>query len=240
MDGRKVLCLMAVVLLGHAGLGWAADPATPATISSRRDAAGQLTIELKGRDATIRKTFAGRVSKTTIASGGHQITISLSGDDVTIATPEKVWRGSATIPDSLSQAASYLRQSTAAIAAKRLLDHATLAANTLEGNSLLLTKAFLGSVWGEDAGTNEYQQWAAVKLGKPRISRVSLSDGGPGDCWDKYAAEAIRIMNDYISCAQSCNWRGFFCMNGCGLVYDIRAEGAFMWYFSCNGGFFVD
>lgn len=239
MDGRKMLCLMATVLLGHAGLGWAADAATPAKIASRRDAAGQLTIELKGRDATVRKTFAGRTSTTTLTSGGHQITIAMSGDNVTITAPEKVWRGSATVPESLAQAASYLRQSTAAIAAKRLLDHAALAANSLEGNSLLLTKAFLGAIWGEDAGTTEYQEWAASKLGKARVSRVGLSDG-PGDCWDKYAVEAIRIMNDYISCAQSCDWRGFFCMNSCGLIYNIRAEGAFMWYFSCNGGFFFD
>jgi hypothetical protein len=240
MDGRKVLCLMAAVLLGHAGLSWAADAATQAKIASKRDAAGQLTIELKGRDATVRKTFAGRTSKTTLVSGVHLITIAMSGDDVTITAPEKVWRGSAAVPESLAQAANYLRQSTAAIAAKRLLDHTALAANTLEGNAMLLTKAFLGSIWGEDAGTVEYQQWAAGRVGRPRVTTVALATQGPGDCWDKYAAEAIRIMNDYVDCASSCNWRGFFCMNSCGLIYDIRAEGAFMWYMSCNGGFFVD
>ena len=102
----------------------------------------------------------------------------------------------------------------------------------------MLTKALLGSFFGENTGTAEYQQWATESVNKPRVTRAALSDG-PGECWDKYAAEAIRIMNDWIQCANSCEWTGFFCMNGCGFIYDIRAEAAFMWFFSCNGKFFV-
>jgi hypothetical protein len=262
MSGKNVLWIATAALLGTATVSWAAtaacaadqgsarsaaggaferttvDPITNAKIVGRRDASGQVTIELKGSDASIRKTFAGGTSKTVLASGEHHITIAISRDNVTVTTPQKVWRGSAVVPESLTQAAAYLRQSTAAIAAKRLLDRTALSGDSFEGNALMLTRAFLGSVWGEDGGTSEHQQWAAGRVGKVRVTRAALADG-PGECWDKYAAEAIRIMNDYIECGTSCNWRGYFCLGSCGFIYNIRAEAAFMWFFSCNGGFFV-
>ena len=261
MDGRKVLCFVAMTLLCQGGVAWAAsaacsvdaaepaqasagpfvrtttDPATGATIVLRRDSGGQISFELKGEDVSVRKTFDGGRSITTLTSGGKHVTISLAGDQIVVTGSGKVLRGTASRIDSLEASAAYLRQSPAAIAAKRLLDRVALRPDVLEGNALLLTKALLGSMWGESTGTVQYQRWAQAAVTQAKVVKARVS--GPGECWDSYAAEAIRIMDDYIQCGGGCGWSGFFCLGSCGFIYDLRAEGAFMWYMRCNGGFYV-
>ena len=260
MDVKKVLSFMCVALAWSAGAMAATaacavdgpqpqegrrpveqvsvDPNTGARVTTGRESSGNVVISLVGRDATVRKVLSPDRSVLTLSAGPQQVEIALAGHEVVVSTPEKVWRGSASDQESLSQAAAYLRQSTPGIAAKRLLDHALLRPDTFEGNTLLLSKGLLESFWGERDAIAEYQRWAAARVQASRVKRVMVSDG-PGDCWDKYAAEAIRIMNDYIDCGNACGWKGFICMNSCGFIYDIRAEGAFMWYMRCNGGFFV-
>lgn len=260
MDGKKMLCLTAGLILGCTASGWAAtpgcaavaqsaitatapltraatNPASNARISVQRDVSGRITVELVGSEGSIRKTFANGATTTTFALGGHHVTITLNGDRITVTAPDHVWHGSAADPESFTQPAAYLRQSTAAIAAKELLDSTELRPDTFEGNALLLTKALLGSLWGESAGTTEYQAWVADRLRRGRVVKASLL-AGAGECWDKYAAEAARLVNEYADCARGCNWR-FWCLEGCGATYYIRAEAAFMAYLGCSGGLFI-
>ncbi len=147
-------------------------------------------------------------------------------------------RGTALQLSSLVPLAEYLRHSSAAIAAKRLLDRSVLRPDILEGNALLLTRALLGSMWGESNGTVQYQHWAQTAAAPAKVVKARLAEG-PGACWDSYAAEAIRIMDDYTQCGSGCGWSGYFCLGACGLIYDLRAEGAFMWFMKCSGGFYV-
>jgi hypothetical protein len=253
---------MAMSLLCQSGLAWAApaacavdpgksspvpagsyirtttDPATGATVVLRRDSKGQVNFELKDKDVSIRKAFDGNTSITTFASAGQQVTIALTGTQIVLTGQGEQLRGTATQLDTLEALAAYLRRSPVAVAAKRLLDRAVLRPDVIEGNALLLTRALLGSMWGESAGTVQYQHWAQAATAKARVVKAMVASS-PGECWDEYAAEAIRIMDDYIDCGNTCGWSGYFCLGSCGFIYDLRAEGAFMWYVRCNGGFYV-
>jgi hypothetical protein len=262
MGGRKVLCLMAVRLLCQGNLARAAttacvigdpgalrppagpyvrsttDPATGARIVLRRDSKGQVSFELTNKDVSIRKTLDGATSVTTFMAGGHVVSLSLAGNQIVVTGSGRRLKGTASQLETVQASAEYLRHSPVAIAAKRLLDRAALRPDVLEGNALLLTRALLGSLWGESTGMVQYQHWAQAAAARTRVVKA-VSSAGPGECWDSYAAEAIRIMNDYLDCGNGCGWSGYFCLGSCGFVYDVRAEGAFVWFMSCNGGFFV-
>jgi hypothetical protein len=204
----------------------------------RRDGKGEVSFELKNKDIAVRKTFDGAASLTTFSSAGRHVSISVSGNQIVVTGPGQHLRGTALELRSLEASAEYLRHSPVVIAAKRLLDRATLRPDVVEGNALLLTRALLGSMWGESTATVQYQRWTKAAVTPTKVVRARF-DIGPGGCWDQYAAEAIRIMDDYIQCGNGCDWSGYFCLGSCGLIYDIRAEGAFMWFMRCNGGFFV-
>lgn len=262
MDGKKVLCLVAAALLWQGSRSWAAtigctaevgealavsadqldrtivDPATGANIIVRVGEHDPLVVEFVTPQISIRKVFARGASTTTFASAGQRLVISVAGENVTIDVGGRTWQGSVRRPGALNEAGLLVRNSLVGWAAKQLLDRAALRPDTLEGNALLLTRALLGSLLGDPSPTHEYQRWARVRATQPRIAKAALADG-PGECWDKYAAEAIRIANDYLECAGGCGWAGRFCMAGCGFLYDVRAEAAFMWFISCSGGFFV-
>ena len=262
MNPKRVLCIMAVSLLLPCGVAWAAAPAcavnapesTPVagpfvrttvepisggSIELRREKSGQVTIELKDKTVTIRKTLEPGVSTTAFVAGHQRVTIRIKGDQITVSADGKTWQGSPRSLESLDDSAAHLQKSATAIAAKRLLDRAALRPDSLEGNALMLTKALLGSFFGETIGTAQYQQWARATMNRAKVVRA-VAVAGPAECWDQYAAETIRIADDYIDCANGCHWSGFFCMAGCGFLYEVRAEGAFMWYMRCSGGFYVN
>jgi hypothetical protein len=264
MGGKKILWVMALVLFGHVGAAWAAaaavcaadeaepprpigpyvrettDPATGATMVLRRDVKGQISIELRRGSVSVRKAFDGAAAITTLSSGSQRVSISVSGNEIVVTAPGRRLGGTVVDLRSLEASAEYLRHSPPAIAAKRLLDQVALRPDAIEGNAMLLTKALLGSMWGESAGTVQYQRWAKVAIPDTKVVRARSLEGGPGGCWDAYAAEAIRIMDDYTQCGGGCGWSGYFCLGACGFIYDLRAEGAFMWFMRCNGGFYVN
>jgi hypothetical protein len=249
MGGKKVTWVIAVVLMCRAGAVFGAGLAcvadsprsmavtTGAAIDVRQEQSGKVVVELKSKEASVRREFARGSSTTVLSGGGHQLTIRLTSSGIRVSDGKKTMSGDVGHKDSLQTPVTYLRQSPIVRAARTLLDGAALNADTFEGNALLLTRALLASVAGDSTPTVEYQAWAASKIKEPRVVRAQAK--GPGQCWDLYASEAMRIINDYIDCANSCNWAGWFCMGGCGFLYDIRAEAAFMWFIDCSGGFFV-
>jgi len=256
MKGRKLLCLLAIAGLWPSGalaataacaveasestrtplVRTTTDQATGAKIVSRRDPSGALIVELAGKDVTVRRAFDGLASTTTFAAGDERVTIKVSGADVVVVGSGKVFRANAESAASVDQAAMYLRHSQVASRGKDLLDRVDLHPETFAEHALLLTRGLMGAIWGEKASTLEYQRWIKSKLTPVRIIRAAISDG-PGDCWDRYTAEANRISSDLESCVTSCS--SFFCFQSCGFIYEVRAEAAFMWYVSCNGKFFV-
>ena len=262
MKLRTVLCAMTASVLLPCGVAWASappcavdapesvpakgpfvrssvDPVTGATIVLRREASGVVTIKLKDKTVTVRKTLDRGTSTTAFASGNQRLVVTVKGDQVVVTTPGGTWEGGPRSMDTLNPAAAYFQKSATAIAVKRLLDRAVLRPDSLEGNALLLTRALLGSFFGDGIGAAQHQQWARATMTRAKVLRA-VAASGPGECWDQYAAESIRIADDYTDCANSCHWSGMFCMAGCGFLYEVRAEGAFMWYMRCSGGFYVN
>jgi len=260
MGGRKLMWVMMTGLIGHAGAAWAGgavcavtggsprasivssgvvgrDRANPA-VNVRRDKSGRLVVELKGKDALIRREFFAGNSTTILSAGGRQLTIQLTSKELIVTESGKTIKANVQQKDSLEQPFMYLRQSPVVTMTRALLEQADLNADSVEGNALLLTRALLGSAAGDSKPTVQYQTWATARTRSTRVVRAAQSHG-PGDCWDMYAAEAVRIANDYLDCANSCNWSGWWCLGSCGFLYDIRAEAAFMWFMNCSGGFFV-
>lgn len=261
MDGKKLQCVMAAALLLHGGIAWAAvpvcvaddprpapmltapvsgktiDPATGATIEWRRGLSGQVTVKLTSDDVSIHRVFNRGSAETTLNSHGKRLTILVASSNIVISTPDGSWYGTTLAPETLSGGIEYVRESPAARAAKDLLDRVALRANVIQDHALLLTRGLLRTIYGESTGVTDHQRWARTTVERPRVVRARLP-GGPGECWNLYAAEAIRIANDLTSCATDCGFR-LWCGRGCGFLYEIRAEAAFMWFMSCSGGFYV-
>jgi hypothetical protein len=247
MDGRNVLSLVAVGLLVCTGTAAAATPcavdavsvADPAIVV-RRDASGLATIELADNGVSVRKAYQGGSVKTTITAGRQQIVIALNGGEVAITSGGRTWKAATSNLETLEEAAAVLRNSAVVRAARALLDRTPLRPDSIGGNAMLLTKALLGSISGDSASSAEHQRWAQSAARRPQIVRAMQQGMGPGDCWDMYSDEALRIASNYVDCGQACSWKGFWCLLSCGFIYDIRAEGAFMWYMKCNGGFYLN
>jgi len=213
------------------------DPATRLPIRVERPEAGVLIISVADKTVSVRKEFRDGRSITTVRAGGRQVAITVAGDGITISDGSGTHRGAISKPPSVVIAFGELGRLEVIRAGRDLLDRLALQADTVEGNALLLTRALLASSTGDRTSVMQHQQWAQWRVKQPKVVRVR-TELGPGECWDKYAAEAIRIMNDYIDCVNSCNWYNLFCEEGCEAIYAVRAEMAFMWYFNCNGPFY--
>ena len=61
-----------------------------------------------------------------------------------------------------------------------------------------------------DAATRtDAARWVAharVRVGRAGMTRVALDEDGPGDCWAKYAAEAIAAYIEYEDCMKNAAW----------------------------------
>lgn len=259
---KRMVCLSLAIFLNGAGSALAApvtacaatgtsewasssgakvviDPATRLPIRMERPAKGVLIITVADKSTSIRREFREGRSMTTIRAGRGRLVIAMSGEEITITDNAGTRRGVVSKPEGLAAVFADFGTSPVVRAGRDLLNRLALQADTLEGNALLLTRALLASAIGDRTSTIQHQQWARWKMSQPKVVRArASSDLGPGDCWDKYAAEAIRIMNDYIDCYSNCKWYQLFCGEGCGAIYDLRAEMAFMWYFNCNGPFY--
>jgi hypothetical protein len=249
------------VWLSHGGLAWAGTAACAATVSADASAIslatrivvdpstgaimslvtatpGHLVIRLVLGKTMISRDLSAAGSLTTIKSGAETVTLRNDGKTFAMTNREGLMRASVSDQAMLGKLFERLRASRAAEAARHLLDAVSLQPNSVEGNAMMLTHAMLGSAWGDERAAHAYQQWMAAKGAQPRVVRAG-DIMGPGECWDQYAAEAIRIANDYIDCANSCQWLVSFCLDGCGFLFELRAEAALMWFLDCSGGFYV-
>jgi hypothetical protein len=207
-------------------------------LSTSHDLSGHLIVRFSVGGTTITKDLSASTSVTTFTSGGDRMALRNDGRSVSVTSRAGTTRASVSDRAQLAAVFQQVKGSKAVDAARHALEQVSLQPESVEGNAMLLTRAMLGSVWGDEGPAHAYQQWMAAKAAQPRFIRAGGLTG-PGDCWDQYAAEAIRIANDYIDCANSCEWLFSLCLDGCGVIYEIRAEAAFMWFLHCSGGFFV-
>lgn len=214
------------------------DPATGLVVRVEQDVPGHLTVDVADKAVSIHKDLRGSTSTTTLSDGRRQLSFSFDGRDLVVRGLKNDLRGSIANTESLMPVLRQLKDSALVQSAKGVLDRMALQADRAEGNALLLTRALLGSVVGETSSVEQYQRWARHTLTQPGVIRVGQTRG-PGQCWDEYSREALRIFDEYGGCVASCRWYEPFCAEGCEAIYTLRAEMAFMWYFNCNGPFYA-
>jgi len=210
----------------------AVDPKTGAEIRVFRAGADDLTIEVEGAGVAIRKHVAG---------GRSEIALTTPADTVSVVSAPGgvvVRRGSTRIDVTRAHrergeaARALLAGSTAVREAAGLLGRLGLGEQSPLRQSLMLTRAFLLSTWGDRSGIDDLRQWSRTAATRLRATRVALQLTA-GECWAAYAIEAIAAYNEYMECTDGKSWYDLLDIAACALVYDVRAIGAFAWWLNC-------
>ena len=248
--GRCVSVCGSVLAAVMALLGPVVEAAadTP-TVRVTRPAVGRVVLDVADETVAIRKEIAGDRSEVTMTTSRDRLSISVRRGVVTVSGPG----GSITVDPSAETDSDRLlmtlQRSDAARRARALLARVEEGPNSFVGQSVLLTRAILEIGTGSVNALNEHRKWVAERAaqvaapvlspGSPRVIRASLDvlqKYGPGDCWDLYSKEAIRIANDFDDCTDDLHWYEAHKWAGCSLLYAVRSEAAMAWFISCNGG----
>jgi hypothetical protein len=213
----------------------AVDPATGLAIVMTTAAPGTALFELSDGRVTIRKDVRLGRSVTTIASGADQLVIAIDRTSVAVVGPAGEAVAAVRRPEEMGAVMRLVAASRAAKDAASLLGRMRLDEKTVAGQALILTKALLQSAAGNRAGTAELVSW--TKGIQPSSARMVLARTGPSpaECWDQYAKEAIRIATEYVNCFNDTHWYNLIDRSECAILYDIEAEGAWLWYLNCVG-----
>ena len=248
--GRCVRVCGPVLAAVMAMLGPVAEAAadTP-TVRLTRPAVGRVVLDVADETVAIRKEISGDRSEVTMTTNRDRLSISVRRGVVTVSGPG----GSITV-DPSEEADSdrllmVLQRSDAARRARALLARVEDGPNSFIGQSVLLTRSILEIGTGSVNALNQHRKWVAERAaqvavpartpGAPMVIRASfdlLQKYGPGDCWDLYSKEAIRIADDFADCTDDLRWYEAHKWAGCSLIYAVRSEAAMAWFISCNGG----
>jgi hypothetical protein len=219
------------------------------TVRVTRPAVGRIVLDLADDTVAIRKEISADRSEVTMTTSRDRLSVSIRRGVVTVSGPA----GSITVNPSeevdSERLLVVLQRSEAARRARALLDRVEEGPNSFVGQSVLLTRAILEIGTGSVNAMNEHRKWVAERAaqiaapaktpGTPMVIRASLDvlqKYGPGDCWDLYSQEAIRIADDFGDCTDDLRWYEAHKWAGCSLIYAVRSEAAMAWFISCNGG----
>lgn len=242
MGARRVLRVAVLTIAAIVGLrGAAVAQSAPAPdIQMQRLPNGRVVVEVADARVSIRKEIAGASSHVTITTPNDDLQIRVEAGRITVSSPA----GSASMgPDAATAVdglLAVLQRSTAAADARALLRRLRPDQQHLGYQALQLTRAVLEL----GTGTREaIRQWASAVPASARPARVitigqkGTGDRLPGECWDIYAAETVRINEEYQDCLSRIRWYELHLQLGCGVIFTIRAEAAMFWLISCSGGF---
>ena len=248
--GRRVyVCgalLAAVVGLLCPGTAAAADSPT---IRVTRPAAGRTVLDVADNTVAVRKELTPDQSIVTLTTERDRLTIAVRRGVVTISGPGAALTVGAGAGVDTDRLLTVLQRSEAARRARVLLGRLEEGPNSFVGQSMLLTRAILELGTGSVDALNQHQRWVAERAaqmavpsrpaGRPMVFRAAFLEApqkGPGDCWDAYEKEALRIAQDFAECTDDLRWYEAHKWAGCSLIYAVRSEGAMAWFISCNGG----
>jgi hypothetical protein len=244
--GRSVRRRGAVmVMVLAAGTGpWAAQAsAQPAEVRLTR-APGRVILEVADQTVKVRKEVSAQESVATLTTGRDVLTIAVRKGELIVSGPGGTVATSRGAQATHDQLLAVLQRSEAATRARVLLSRVTDGANTFAGQSMLLTRSILELGSGSTAALTEHREWVADRANAvlrarpsgPAVIRTAGQIKGPGDCWDLYSAEAIRIAKDFEECTEDLAWYEAHMWLGCSTIYTVRAEAAMAWFIMCNGG----
>ncbi len=220
----------------------------PAQVRVSRTPQGRITLEVRDDSTTVVKEVWASGSTVTITTPSDRLTVSIRTTSLTITTPRESVVMDERGARGYGELLGVLNRSAAAAAGRLLLSRLADGPNTFAGQSLLLTMAILESGSGSTEALGQHHGWVNARAAAlahentaangPRMLKVGWQKGGtdrgPGDCWDLYSIEAIRIADDFVDCIDDSRW---YEVAGCSLIYAVRAEAAMFWFVSCSGGF---
>jgi hypothetical protein len=210
------------------------DPVTGAELTISRGDAGAVAIDVQARELRIRKELAAGRMLTSVKTPTDELTIEFDRRTFTVTGGGRRVEVTPDHPDRIEAARSIIAHSDAATRGAALLGRIGVGPTTPLRLLLLSTRVVLQA--GEpDAGTKaDAAAWLENSRRRSRgpLTRVSLDDG-PGDCWDKYAAEAIAAYMEYEDCMDNVKWYDLLGAPACAIIYDMRALGAFSWWLGC-------
>lgn len=203
-------------------------------------------IEVDAPSVRISKSVAGTKTVTRLTGGGDELLISI--DERVVSAASGKTRASATRSDGsgLDRVRAVVSASAIGRRAAALIGQLGFGAGTPAQPMLLTTRAFILSAAGVAATLRGEAQW--VLEARRRLAPAAMvtkvawaqkeSDGAskgmtPTDCWNAYAKEAIEAYMEYEDCMANLKWYDFFGKDRCGIIYDLRAIGAFTWWMKC-------
>jgi hypothetical protein len=240
--------LIATVVLLIPTLAAAADNPT---VRVTRPGAGRVVLDVSDNTVAVRKDMTAERSVVTMATPTEQVSMTLRRGVVTITGPRETVSVAGGTNRDVERLVAALQGSEAASRARVLLARVTDGPDTFTGQSLLLTRAILEMGTGSEAALSQHREWMsdrAVALARRpsaapmrpmlvRVSRLeSVQSRTPGECWDIYSLEVLRIYNDLVACKDELRWYEVHKLAGCTLIWAIRVEAAAMWFISCSGG----
>jgi hypothetical protein len=197
---------------------------------------GPSSFEVRDDRISIRKDIQRGRSVTTITSPTDQIVLTIDRVGITVSTRTAQRTALLTRPEEMSGVVGDLAGRPIVAEAVALLSHESLDPASPKGRALGLTRALLETVDGDVDAPLGIAEWAHRPLPPAAAEAVPARAGtDPGACWDQYSRDAIRAANDYVDCYNSTHWYNFIDRAGCGLVYDVEAEGDWIWYWNCVG-----
>lgn len=218
-------------------------------VTVTRLAGARVLIEVAEAGVSVRKEIAADASHATITTAKDELHLRVLRGQMTVSSPG----GTVTIrgggADEVAQLMAVLQRSDAAVKGLALLKRVPANTRDFGRHSLLLTRAILELGTGPSDAISLHRRGVAEDRARrltarpvgATVTRVALQEGtqdrGPGQCWDMYAAEAIRIADDFLDCTADLRWYDALGWAGCSLIYTVRSEAAMFWLVSCSGGF---
>jgi hypothetical protein len=238
--------LAALVVLLVPGSSVASDSPT---VRITRPGAGRVVLDVSDATVTVTKEITADRSVVTMGAGEERVSLTVRRGVVTVSDATGTFTVEPGTGGDSERLLMVLRRSVAANRARVVLAKITEGPETFAGQSMLLTRAILESGSGHASALLQHRHWVAqqaadrlkpaVSSGRPKVFRANYlvpQKMGPGECWDAYHKEAIRIADDFAECTADLKWYEAHLWAGCSLIYAVRSEGALAWYIACNGG----
>lgn len=212
------------------------DEPTGATVRAFVAPDGSVTVEVAGDNLTIRKEISRQQAVTRFITPVEDVRFVVSTAGVELIDRQRRIVAGRNDADALRQVHDRLRTSPAVHRALLVLDKLTRVSTSPVSHSLLITQTTIEHALGVREAGRDLAAWLRGLRTPARLTPVALQTGpGPGDCWDAYSQEAIEAWIEYEECMENATWWDQIEIYGCGIIYELRAIGAFSWWVSCVG-----
>lgn len=190
-------------------------------------------IDLVGRTVQVRKELIDGRVKTTLSDGRESLVIEAGPGALSVVSAAGRVKAAGKDVAAYDRAQQLVARSPLTRKATTLIGQLTFGDTSPIQPLLLSTRAFLLSASGDRSGTDDLVSWTRRVRATQRVSKVSLAQRTPTQCWEAYGNEIVDAYTEYAYCATHLKWYDIFGEKGCAVVYEARIIGAFAWYFNC-------